>query len=126
MKATRRQSGQAASRRVQDRVGDLARVHDHHDAAGYADDQRHPEQVAGAVDEGVDEGVLVHLGRRVELRDEEGQDRHAEEQRRHLAHPPAERDHAIEHHREGQPEQREDDAPRPGELGQRSRRPPRP
>ena len=36
---------------VEHRVGDLAVVHDHRDAAGDPDDQGHPEQVAGAVDE---------------------------------------------------------------------------
>ena len=36
---------------VEHRVGDLAVVHDHGDAAGDADDQRDAEQVARAVDE---------------------------------------------------------------------------
>ena len=36
---------------VQDRVGDLAVVHDHGDPARDPDDERDAEQVAGAVDE---------------------------------------------------------------------------
>ena len=79
MKSTSPNPASMPLERVQDGVGDLARVHDHDDAAGDTDDQRHPEQVARAVDEGVDEGVLVHLRRGIELRHEEGDDRHAEE-----------------------------------------------
>ena len=37
---------------VQNRVGDLAVVHDHRDPAGDADDERDAEEVASAVDEG--------------------------------------------------------------------------
>ena len=36
---------------VEHRVGDLAVVHDHGDAAGDADDEGHPEQVPRPVDE---------------------------------------------------------------------------
>ena len=64
MNATLPSPPTACSAQLQDRVGDLAVVHDHRDAAGDADDQRHAEQVARAVDERVVTAAFSAAARR--------------------------------------------------------------
>ena len=107
------------SRPVEHRVGDLPVVHDHGDAAGDADDECHPEQVARPVDERAGQ---VRLGESADDADQDGEE---EERGGHLREPPPERgnrdpevlpgDDAVDHDHEGQEEEPEHDLVAPGE-----------
>ena len=102
----------ACSAQIQHGVGDQAVVHDHGDAARHADDQRHAQHVARAVDEGIDQFLLRQPA------DDADQDAEEQEAGGHLREPPppgGDRqpevfpgDHAVDHHHEGQDEQHQD------------------
>ena len=113
------QVGDSVLRPVEHGVGDHPVVHDHGDAAGDADDERHAEQIARPVDERAGQ---VRLGQPADDADEDGEE---EERGRHLREPPPERgepdpevlpgDDAVDHDQEGEEEEHEHDLVAPGE-----------
>ena len=81
---------------MQDGVGNHALFHNHHNATGQPDDERHTQQIAGTVNKTAGQLFLTQPG------DDADHDGRTKEERAHSGHPPALGGNTPYHHDERQ------------------------